>query len=452
MAPRSVAEISRNRRRLLVVAPYFPPRRRVGAERSYKFVRYLPELGIDTMVVCLETPGGALSASEQEALSPSERFELRTPFDRTSDARGAKRALERGSTRADLDRYVPIDSWWPLLMAQLPRVLRAARAFAPDAVWSTADPWSSHALARRIASAQQRPWIADFRDPWSLCRVRNQGRPSLVRAIDRRAERAYLRDASAVTFTAPRTTELYRAAYPEFAARFSTIENGFDPRGYPEPLDAPQANTAVAPGAPLVLAFFGRFRALSPATPIVHLIARLRAVDARAAGLVRVQSVGGLGGEDLALAERLGVASAFVSVGEVPRERTLATLRAADLLLLSTAPDRDEIIPAKLFDYLAAGRPVLSLCENEDVARILQRTGQGEQFPARELDAAAARLRACIEAKERGEPLAIGRERNLEAVREYAAPRLAERLAQLVESVIDARRGDPAPRRTKEKR
>lgn len=434
-----VAEKSRSRRRLIVVAPYFPPRRRVGAERPYKFVRYLPDFGVDALVVCLETPGATLSEGEQRALARSERFELRTPFDRTSGEQGKKRALERGSPRADFDRYMPIDSWWPLLMAQLPRALRAAHAFAPDAVWSTADPWSSHALARKLARALRRPWIADFRDPWSLCRVRNQGRPALVRAIDRRAERAYLRDASAVTFTAERTTELYRAAYPELAARFATIENGFDPQGFGEPFDVAQPREAVAPGEALVLSFFGRFRALSPATPTIRLLARLRELDADAVARVRVQSVGGLSGDDLALAERMGVAEAFSEQREVPRERTLATLRSADLLLLSTAPDRDEIIPAKLFDYLAAGRPVLSLCENGDVAQILARTGQGEQYSSRELDAAAARLLACVQAKQRNDPLPIGRERDLDAVREFAAPRLAGRLATLVERVIEAR-------------
>ncbi|HEY6881693.1 MAG TPA: hypothetical protein VI299_26885 [Polyangiales bacterium] len=195
-------------RRVLMIAPYFPPRARVGARRPLRFARYLPEFDVTPLVVSLAS-ASAPAAADRDVLSALERFELYAPFDRTERPAHAPRGKARGSM---LDTHTPIDTWWPLLVAQAGRVIERARKFAPDVVWSTADPWSSHALAMRVARALQVPWIADFRDPWSLCRVRTRGRPRWVQRIDAHAERAYIEAASRCTFTSERTTARYRAA------------------------------------------------------------------------------------------------------------------------------------------------------------------------------------------------------------------------------------------------
>jgi hypothetical protein len=61
-------------------------------------------------------------------------------------------------------------------------------------------------------------------------------------------------------------------------------------------------------------------------------------------------------------------------------------LEQASILLLSSHPDRDDIIPAKLWDYLPASPPILSLGSSLDVQKILHDTGQGSQFDSRKDD------------------------------------------------------------------
>ncbi len=266
-----------DRLRVLMISPYFPPRRRVGAQRAFKFARYLPELGIDPLVVHLRTHGETLTEQESSALSSVRQLALLAPLDWTLTSSAARKTVPRpAEQRADnvrswLDARIPIDSWWPVLVAQLPQVLTMAREFAPQVVWSTADPWSSHALALRVARRLKLPWLADFRDPWSLCRVRGRERPRWVRSVDARAERRYLEAASAATFTANSTTDRYRAAYPALAERFHTIENSFDPEGYVDAVGLHQPHCAVAPVPELVLTFLGRFRQLSSAARVIEL-------------------------------------------------------------------------------------------------------------------------------------------------------------------------------------
>lgn len=261
-----------------------------------------------------------------------------------------------------LDDLVPVDSWWPVMWWNRSGVVDFARSTGIRLVWSTGDPWSGHLLGETVSDALGVPWIADWRDPWSLCKVRNAGRPAWVRAIDAKTERRWMTRATVNTFTAEETERRYRERY---GVPTRTIHNAFDQAevspGVPHPA-----------GEPVELLFFGRFRDLSPAEPVIRLLAACPDPSR-----VRVTSFGPLTAADRALAEQAGVTACFVSEAPIPLAAAPERLRKADFLLLSTDPRRDEIIPAKLWDYLPIGRPILSLAPNPDVARILERTGTG---------------------------------------------------------------------------
>ncbi|HEY6881692.1 MAG TPA: hypothetical protein VI299_26880 [Polyangiales bacterium] len=184
----------------------------------------------------------------------------------------------------------------------------------------------------------------------------------------------------------------------------------------------------MTPGPALTLTFFGRFRALSSAARTITMLAAARALDP---GLqLRVRCQGGLDATDRALAMEAGVSALFESYESTHGEASLSLLTGSDVLLLSSETGRDEIIPAKLFDYLAAARPVLSLCENPDVADILARTGAGTQCP--DPQRAAQVLVACAQAKRSGAGLPIAAELDLNARDALSARTTTRRLATLL--------------------
>ena len=51
----------------------------------------------------------------------------------------------------------------------------------------------------------------------------------------------------------------------------------------------------------------------------------------------------------------------IVVAGTLPRATALSLQRAADALLLLASPQRTQLVNFKLFEYLAAGRPILAL-------------------------------------------------------------------------------------------
>jgi glycosyltransferase involved in cell wall biosynthesis len=76
--------------------------------------------------------------------------------------------------------------------------------------------------------------------------------------------------------------------------------------------------------------------------------------------------------------ERSGLGSRVEFLPRVSYEASLMELcRAAVLLLLQASADTVDLVPAKLFEYLRAGRPVLAVVPNGASAEVLRDTGGG---------------------------------------------------------------------------
>jgi glycosyltransferase involved in cell wall biosynthesis len=115
-------------------------------------------------------------------------------------------------------------------------------------------------------------------------------------------------------------------------------------------------------------------------------------------------------------------------VGALERERTLALQRAADALLVVTeGSTRKSVATGKLFEYLAARKPILVLGDETAAARIVLEAGAGRVTSATDPKAIAEALRELVE-KPPPAPTA-------EAIERYGFPAVAARLAELVDEV-----------------
>src|SRR5699024_3698922 len=130
----------------------------------------------------------------------------------------------------------------------------------------------------------------------------------------------------------------------------------------------------------LNIVFFGKFRPLSPAAPFIELLELLYKYDAELAKKIRMYSFGKLSEREAGYARKKNVFQNFVSLEQIPLEEALPILSRADLLWLSTHQSRKHIVPSKLWDYLAAKRPILSIAPNSEVEAILKETKSGVQF------------------------------------------------------------------------
>ena len=436
-------------KRALFIAPYFLPRRRVGSMRPFRFVIHLKEFGWEPTVLTIAAPGQTLTDKEARLLEGIDLVEIVPPFDRTVKAESqlglaAKHSTEKTARArslssdllSTLDRQIPVDTWLLLFWLKYRQIVRAVERVRPHVLWSTGDPWSGLVVGGQLARRTGIPWVADFRDPWTLCRVRTAGKSALTQAIDRYFERQVLETADAVLFQSEQNERKYRQHYADLDLRTTTIYNSYDPAVFEDPVALDDAPTEPTAGDTLDLGFFGRFRALSPASLIADVLAEAHRRHGDAADGIRIHAFGPLNEDDARYARERGVLHHFRRQDAVPLEDALAALRRFDVLLLSTDPRRDEIIPAKLLEYLAAGRPILSLSRNPEVRAILRRTGTGLQPLPDERAAMADLLVDCLQARRDGRSLPIPFDPNPAEVQRFAARPTTKALADLFEETL----------------
>ena len=415
--------------------------------RPYRFVLHLRDFGWEPTVLTIAAPGQTLTPKEAHLLSDIEIIELASPLDRTSRSEsqlgasgsapptGADGKPKRGLVQT-LDRQFPTDTWLLLFAAKYAELRRIVRRVNPDVLWCTGDPWSALIASMQLARAFDLPWVADFRDPWTISEIRTEGKSRVTTKIDAFLEKKIIESADAVVFQAGSVEAAYHRHYSdvEFASRL--ITNSFDPQVFDDPITidtAPARKVSAHDG--LHIGFFGRFRMMSPASVVADALHALRRRAPTAAERIHVHSFGPLNEADAAYAAAKGVASSFHHADAVPLERSLSVLRKFDLLLVSTDLTRHQIIPAKIFEYLPASRPILSLSRNDEVRRILEETGTGLQLDPTKPDEVADFLLRCLMATDQDNPLPLPFQPNEEAIRSYEARETTRALVEVFESI-----------------
>jgi glycosyltransferase involved in cell wall biosynthesis len=420
-------------RKVLLVAPYFPPRRRVGAVRPFRFAAGLSENGWSTAVLTL-TSGGELTTLEKKRLQQVQRIEVGSPVDRTTVSHGKS---EKSATLADglaswIDRQTPADTWIYLFLIHYRNIRRRVKQIDPDIIWATGDPWSGLWLGKKLAVDLNLPWIADFRDPWTQTDMNLRQRSLFSERMDRRIESDVIRKANHVVFTSRTALEKYQQVYPELTKKGRVIYNSFG---------TDQTETDVRnlqlPAEQFHLMFFGRFRRLSPVGSVINVLSELRAKQPELLKTIRIHSFGQPDDVETDIIESSGFSSNFVVHDPVPPEMSLHMLDQADLLLVSTHPQRENVVPAKLWEYLASGKPVLSLVPNKEVGEILRETGKGTNFLPDQTTQTGDYLNTVIRRKMSGEDVFSQEEnRYRDIISSYSSDAAVQKLSELLETLL----------------
>jgi glycosyltransferase involved in cell wall biosynthesis len=166
--------------------------------------------------------------------------------------------------------------------------------------------------------------------------------------------------------------------------------------------------------------------------PLFAALRRLAAEDPATAARLRVVLAGRLDTDEQRLLEGLGLDGAVEHVGTLSRSAAAALQREADALLLLTGPGHTSEATGKLFDYLAAGRPILALARGNVAASIVRETGTGTVVAPEDVGGIARALGTVAD----GTLASAYAPRGLER---YLYPRPAEELAALVERAIAQR-------------
>lgn len=258
--------------------------------------------------------------------------------------------------------------WLPGAYRACRRVVNDRRA---DAMLTSGPPQCVHLLGLAFKAQHGLPWVVDFRDPW-IGNGAWVGRKRHWTRWPARLEATVIKHADAIVANAPRACEELRARYPVHAKKIVTITNGYDPDTFRSARLSPASNGTVK-----VMHSGEVYAGRDPGfvLDVLSEVASERGVEERR---IHAHFVGRctdgiqLDGD----VRRRGVRDHVHLCGHVPYAQATAEMTESDILLLLDTPGRRSGVPAKLYEYIGAGRPILALAEpDSDVAWVLRKSG-----------------------------------------------------------------------------
>ena len=376
--------------KVLILAYAFPPDSRIGAQRPARLCRYLPQFGIEPIVVTVEQRYYKQADMTCE-IPAGVRIEYTKPIPHPFQfyAWWKKRGFNRRRNgTANIEAPVPQAAWrlrdhiawlfatpdpeitwyWPALRC-VQRIMAEERV---DAIFSTSPPHSVHLIGRTLKRKYGIPWLMDLRDPWA-------GRsgpdaPSWYHRVRWALQSSCIRLSDVVVCTTDQFREHLSGSYPGLPReKFRTLRNGFED----------------------VQALVGPKPAADGRKHILHLgeLYGSRRVDTFCQAIQGLVSAGRLDGRSFQIsfvgrndsqhidAARRAAPSLFESgciqfLPQVPREAALSMMWSADLLVLVQGGFTLQV-PAKFYEYLQTGRPIFAIARQGELCDLLRTTQAG---------------------------------------------------------------------------
>jgi len=412
-------------RTVLIISYWFAPSPAVGAKRFSFLAREFTRLGFDVHVITHDarddwkTDGSLPVTGHVHRVAAPVKLPL------------AGRNFFRRALNAVLRRMLSPIGWeLPWAGAATRKALEVAAGLPPGVIIATSPAHASIVAGARVARRLGWPLIVDYRDPWSAHQWPRWRRGAFAQWIARRLEGHYIARSAARVLNTPAMLASFSRAFPDLnpAANF-VIPNGFEAATEAPP---PQAS------GPIDIVHAGEIFTGRSLLPVLRAAARLRAPHPGRP--IRVITFGELPAAELARirAERL---EEFITVRpRVPFADLFAELQRAHLLLAVVGEHMVYSTPYKVYDYMAAGRPILGIAPaGAALFELLAESGAGLCVARDD----AAGLERALENFLNGDVVA-----QRARVERYRWPHLAQQYRGVIERALDADvtlRARPAP-------
>ncbi|MBW7848723.1 MAG: glycosyltransferase [Bacteroidales bacterium] len=378
-------------KRVLILTYYWPPSGGAGVQRWLKFVKYLPSAGWQPLVYTPLNPEipyrdeSLLADIPEEAeilknriFEPYQLYNIFTGKAKDSKFQhGMLREHEQGKTslkeRAALwirgNLFIPdARAFW--IRPSVRFLIEYLRKHPVDLMISSGPPHSLHLIARDIRRKTGLPWVADFRDPWTGIYYFDQLLPGkIARKKHYRLEQSCLDEADQL-ITVGRTMK------NDFAKRTGTpitvISNGFDESDF--------GNAREAASKIFRIFYSGMFLPDQNPPELWEALGELVREYPDFAASLELEFTGRTDMSIRQSIDKNGL-TPFLKLNDyIPHAQLPARQQQAALLLLSInrIENAGYILTGKVFEYLAAHRPILAICpQNSDVGEIIQETKSG---------------------------------------------------------------------------
>ena len=350
---------------VLMVAYHFPPfAKSSGIQRTLRFVQHLPAFGWQPIV--LTARAGAYEQTSNDLLS---EIPAGVVVERAFALDAARHLSIRGRYPTALAKP---DRWMTWQFGAVPAGMALVRKWRPAVIWSTYPIATAHVIGSALHRRSALPWIADFRDP--MAQEGYPENPEIWQSF-KRIETRTVGEARFSIFTTPSAARMYCERYPQIANRVQLIENGFDEESFSSLPD--DARTPLVPGTLTLLHSGIVYPSERDPTQLFAAVQQLAAARKITPQRLRLRFRASAHEPNLqALARTYAIEPFIELLPPVPYRTALEEMVRADGLLVLQAANCNEQIPAKIYEYLRARRPILGLTDPKgDTAYVLREAG-----------------------------------------------------------------------------
>ena len=386
---RAAIEAQGGRKKVLVISFHFPPTNSIASVRLGKFVKYLPQFGWETTVL---TVNEARGYSQDLPVEIDQTNIVRTPYfslgsaisyELTGGQRTVYQAPQKSSTwrkalyklirlmrpvyTLPLIRTLTLEpaGWYRTALKKGLEILGTEKF---DVIFSSYGPSVSHLVASRLHKQTSVPWVAEFRDLWSLHYYLRKVQPFhfFEKTLEKRVMKgSYL----LVTVSEPAAKELQALHFKKVV----TIPNGFDEEDYSDKVPLTTKFTITYTG--------NIYPGKQDANPLFKAIAELEEEGKISPVDFEVRFFGGGTLTSLLPAIRQYHLEHVVKIcGLVPFKESIRKQKESTVLLFLgwIEPRERGFYSGKIFEYLGARKPVLAVGQKGDVVdELLKETGAG---------------------------------------------------------------------------
>ena len=375
-------------KKVLIITYYWPPAGGPGVQRWLKFVKYLGDFGVDPVIYAPSNPNYPLLDSSLEKEIPEGVKVFKQPIfepykwasmlskkGTQNMSRGLIREKEQGWAEKALlwirgNIFIPdARRFWVKPSVKYLKKLISAEDI--EVIITTGPPHSLHLIGTQLKKLPRVKWIADFRDPWTGIGYHDKLKPGKrARKLHSTLEKKVLQEADIVLATSKTTAK----ELSDISGRkVKTITNGFDDV---DVLEHPVSEK-------FCLSHIGSLLTGRDPEILWEVLGELIGEVEGFQEQLEVRLVGAVSEDVLGSIKKAGIGKHVELVGYVSHDKALELQREARVLLLLEidAEITRGIIPGKLFEYMAAQRPIVAIGpQGWEVGSILKETGAGHIF------------------------------------------------------------------------
>ena len=366
-------------KKVLMVAYHYPPLSDAGVFRTLKFTKYLPRFGYQPYVLTVKNSMyGTKDPTLLKEIPPE--VEIFRTFSFEHRILRAPRLL-----KIDLKWFYVPDvniGWLPFAVSAGAKIIKEKNI---DLVYATSPVWTSLLIGFLLKKKTKKPLVVDFRDPWTDNPF-TEYPTKFHKAIEKKMEEKVLKSADhIITTTEPMTLKLIDK-YPFTKGKCTTLTNGFDSEDFKNL----RRNDY---GERFTITYVGQLYELRSSRYFLTAIKELLEEKRELRRNVQALFVGHSGKETKDLVKEYELQDIVKLVGYVAHKRSLEFMINSDVLLLLIASEEaieekmgPPMVPGKLYEYLAAKRPILALIPEGAAANIVRSTKSGNVIPPEEIN------------------------------------------------------------------